>query len=196
MKYKYVYINEDNDKVSISDTLLTDEPKNRLISKVKYNEMDSPFVKEMASFYFSNDEITEILNIVAPSDFNELFKTICLMYTSGTWEYYKTRFLLGEVKWEKVIASREDLYEYLSDNGFTPYDSLMLTEKIRRGTISYDSALNWPYYERMLKRKNLGWLIRYSKSTKYLPPREKILKYFEYYWNNGILDIDLMNRTY
>lgn len=121
--------------------------------------------------------LSEILKEAKPKNFGELVKVFGLFYGENVWEY-NAKILLkeGYVDLPEVIASREDVYDFLRGKGIDEEAAFFITEKVRKGTWGrgFDKKES-EYVEMMLDAGVPVWLLWSCSQISYLPPRAHVI---------------------
>ena len=96
---------------------------------------------------YSGDNVAKVLDHIIqsePSDktfrqievrtYKHLLNAVCILHSTNLWRGQAKRMVLsGELPFEKMICSRDDLYIYLLKIGFPELDAYRLAENVRKG---------------------------------------------------------------
>lgn len=103
-----------------------------------------------------------------PKSIEDYAKIVSLAHGTNLWNnnedmYYKT----GKININNIISSREDIYEYLLEHGFSKEEALELTNTIRK-----NDRKDWNKYEKIMKEHQCDELyIDIFKNIEYISGR-------------------------
>lgn len=132
-------------------------------------------------------DLLEILKEAKPKNFGELVKVFGLFYGENVWGY-NAKILLkeGYVDLPEVIASRDDVYDFLRGKGIDEETAFFIAERVRKGTWGrgFDKKESG-YVEMMLDAGVPVWLLWSCSQISYLPPRAHAISRARLNWRLG-----------
>lgn len=122
---------------------------------------------------FDSNYMNDLLKEIKPKSYSDLEKVLSISYSSGGWEdNQEILFREGKITVEKLIASRDDVLDYLLEHGVEFQSAFKQMERIRRG-----QKLN--PIPTMLSTADCGvesWFVDVCDNIKYLFPRGQTLQ--------------------
>lgn len=125
-KHKNKNINYDNFK-SLEDK---SDIINQLLKHSKFN------IDKLYCFEFSNNDINELIMNLKPNTYEDLVKICSLHHSTGAWENNQDESL----DLSCIIATRDDVYDYLINNKFNKEEAFNISERVRKGKFKEMSA--------------------------------------------------------
>ena len=116
---------------------------------------------------FDSDFARNILNIVKPKNIEELIKISGLCHGTNVWNENQDELIKAkEIKIEDVIATRDDIFNYLVNLGIDRKTSYNIMEFVRKGK-AYRSKINdnkrcielekqWSEYREIMKKYDVS----------------------------------------
>ncbi len=153
-KHKNVTINYDN---------LNNLNKSKYINQLcNYSKLN---LDKMLCFEFSNNDINELIMKLKPNTYEELIKICSLHHSTGAWENNQDESL----DLSGIIATRDDVYDYLINNGFKKDEAFNISEMVRKGKFKEISE--------SLNNKLSNEFINKCNNISYLFPRGHVAAY-------------------
>lgn len=142
---------------------------------------------------FGTSFVKGMLKIAKPQNFNDLVCMSALSNGTGTWNYNAETLIEKEhKKIDEVISNREDMYNYLLDNGIEKNTAYEIVEFIRDGKLSKRCDLwkrnrdkyyielkeKWDEYKKILQEHNIPeWYIKSAEKIRYISPKSYSISY-------------------
>lgn len=126
----------------------------------------------------------KILKQAKPKNFNELIKVIALSHGTDVWTDNAEK-LLSEDKaaLSDIIATRDDIFDYLIEHGIAEADAFTITEQIRKGVWARGRAKRHAEYMDMMREAGVPeWYIESCNKICYLFPRAHAISYARVNW--------------
>ena len=159
----------------IDDTLkLIKKHNNVTINYDNFNNLDkSKYINQSCNysklnldklfcFEFSNDNINELIKKLKPKTYNDLVKICSLHHSSGSWDDNQTDI-------DNLIATRDDVCDYLINNSFNKEEAFNISEMVRKGKFKEIS-------ETLNNRLSNEFINKYNNIS-YLFPRGHVAAY-------------------
>ena len=127
---------------------------------------------------FGTKFVRNMLVETRPTKFSELVRISGLSHGTDVWinnaqDYIKS----GDATLDEVISVRDDIMNYLIDNGIEKGTAFKIMEFVRKGKPTKDLE-KWKEYEMMLKEKNVkDWYIKSCEKIKYMFPKGHAVAY-------------------
>lgn len=120
-------IKKHNNKNINYDNFRSLEDKSDIINQLlKYSKFN---IDKLYCFEFSNDNINEMIMDLKPNKYEDLVKICSLHHSTGAWENNQNESL----DLSAIIATRDDVYDYLLNNGFKKDEAFNISEMVRKG---------------------------------------------------------------
>ena len=132
---------------------------NQLLKHSKFN------IDKLYCFEFSNNDINELIMNLKPNTYEDLVKICSLHHSTGAWENNQDESL----DLSCIIATRDDVYDYLINNGFKKDEAFKISEIVRKGKFK-------EMLESLNDRLSLYFIDKCSKIS-YLFPRGHVAAY-------------------
>ncbi len=117
----------------------------------------------------------DIVSTIQPKDLHDYVKCFGLHHGTGTWKDNAEYLLNTELAFfDAVIADREDVYKYLSENGIDERNAYNIAEYVRKGLVN---RKGWEFdMYKLLKDHGVpDWYIESCEKIQYLFPRAHAL---------------------
>lgn len=150
---------------STSSLNVTKEEINSEVGTFGIPEFGTPFVREM-------------LIETRPTTFAELVRISGLSHGTDVWLNNAKDFVKsGEAKLSEIITVRDDIMNYLIDQGIEKDIAFKIMEFVRKGKPSKDPE-NWEKYSLLMKEKKVkDWYIESCRRIKYMFPKGHAVAY-------------------
>ncbi|MCR4762894.1 MAG: hypothetical protein K5696_05130, partial [Lachnospiraceae bacterium] len=140
-------------------------------------------VAEGRNGFASADELIEkeILDACDPKTDAEYVKCFGMSLSTGTWTDNAEVLLRdGTAPLKELIATREDVYEYLLDHGIEREKAFEIAEYVRKGKAN---SRGWKdgMLETMQAAGIPEWYVHSCEKVRYLFPRAHVLAYYRKY---------------
>ena len=124
--------------------------------------------------------------------FDDVVKVTSLAHGTGTW-MNNAEILIkeGTSCLSDVIASREDVFDYLTKRGFSQEKAFEIAERVRKGR-----ALTTEDKELMLQNNVPNWYVESCDKIKYLFPRSHSISYIVQLWELAYFKIHYPKSFY
>lgn len=142
---------------------------------------------------FGTSFVKEMIEIAKPQNLNDLVCISALSNGTGTWNYNAETLIEKEhKKIDEVISNREDMYNYLLNNGIERNMAFEIVEFIRCGKLSKRHDLwkrnrdkyyielkeKWDEYKKILQEHNIPeWYIKSAEKIRYISPKSYSISY-------------------
>ena len=149
-KHKNVTINYDN---------LNNLDKSKYINQLcNYSYLN---IDKLYCFEFSNDNINDLIKELKPKTYNDLVKICSLYHSTGNQE--------NILDLNKLVSTRDDVYDYLLNIGFIKEEAFNISEMVRKGKFKEISE--------SLKDRLSNEFINKCNNISYLFPRGHVAAY-------------------
>lgn len=120
----------------------------------------------------------EVMRMCRVKDFAGLVKLLSLLHGTGVWTGNGKEIISDKIAgFNEIIASRDDIFDYVAGLGFSDKDAFKIAERVRKGK----GLL--PEQEEDLTGKGVPeWYIESCNKIKYLFPRAHSLSYAVVHW--------------
>lgn len=167
-----------NDKQTLKMFLHTNN-KSYMISTKGISEFGTKFVEKM-------------IEVAKPKNFNDLVCISALSHGTDTWTCNAARLIKNECKKvDEVISNREDMYNYLINNGIGNKKAYDIVDFVGRGKASKarsewqymrDGHKNynkqWDKYKNIMRKHNIqNWYIESAEKISYMFPKSHAISY-------------------
>lgn len=127
---------------------------------------------------FGTQFVRQMLVDTRPKTFAELVRISGLSHGTDVWLNNAQQFIReGKATLSDVITVRDDIMNYLIDNGIEKLTAFKIMEFVRKGKPSKDPE-QWQKYSNILKEKNVkDWYIESCKRIKYMFPKGHAVAY-------------------
>lgn len=127
---------------------------------------------------FGTQFVRQMLVDTRPKTFAELVRISGLSHGTDVWLNNAQQFIReGKATLSDVITVRDDIMNYLIDNGIEKLTAFKIMEFVRKGKPSKDPE-QWQKYSDILKEKNVkDWYIESCKRIKYMFPKGHAVAY-------------------
>ncbi|MDP0494317.1 MAG: PolC-type DNA polymerase III [Fusobacterium sp. JB021] len=127
---------------------------------------------------FGTQFVRQMLVDTRPKTFAELVRISGLSHGTDVWLNNAQEFIrAGKATLSDVITVRDDIMNYLIDNGVEKLTAFKIMEFVRKGKPSKDPE-QWQKYSDILKEKNVkDWYIESCKRIKYMFPKGHAVAY-------------------
>ena len=140
---------------------------------------------------FGTTFVKRMIEIAKPQNINDLVCVSALSHGSNTWIYNADSLIRKEhKKVDEVISNREDMYNYLLNNGIKRNTAYEIVDFVKSGKASkgQDSGksnsgrykeLNekWTGYKKILQQYNIPeWYIKSAEKIKYMFPKSHVIE--------------------
>lgn len=127
---------------------------------------------------FGTQFVRQMLVDTRPKTFAELVRISGLSHGTDVWLNNAQQFIReGKATLSDVITVRDDIMNYLIDNGIEKLTAFKIMEFVRKGKPSKDPE-QWQKYSDILKEKNVkDWYIESCKKIKYMFPKGHAVAY-------------------
>lgn len=141
---------------------------------------------------FSTPWIQQVLLKAPVESFIDVVKVSGLAHGTGTW-INNADFLIGDgtASLQEVIASREDIFDYLIGAGVEEGKAFEIAERIRKGRGLAPADKDF-----MLQMRIPAWYIESCEKIKYLFPRAHIISYIVQLWKLAYFKIHYPKSFY
>ena len=120
----------------------------------------------------------EVLQMCQVKDFAGLVKLLSLIHGTGVWTGNGEEIISQEkAGFDEIIASRDDIFDYLVGIGFSDRDSFKIAERVRKG-----KGLLPEQEEDLIGKGVPEWYIQSCNKIRYLFPRAHSLSYAVVHW--------------
>ena len=141
---------------------------------------------------FGTSLVKGMIEIAKPQNLNDLVCISALSNGTGTWNYNAETLIEKEhKKIEEVISNREDMYNYLLNNGIEKNTAYEIVEFIRRGKASKYRDLwkhntdrykelneKWDEYKKIMQEHDIPeWYIESAEKIRYIFPKAYLISY-------------------
>lgn len=165
--YKISIVDKDTLKIFSSTESLGIKPEdiNSTVGTFGIPEFGTTFVRKM---------LVETM----PKTFAELVRIAGLSHGTDVWTNNAQDFVKnGNATLSQIITVRDDIMNYLIDQGLEKSVAFDIMEFVRRGKPSSD-AKQWDIYSKMMKEKNVAnWYIESCRRIKYMFPKGHAVAY-------------------
>jgi DNA polymerase-3 subunit alpha (Gram-positive type) len=165
--YKISIVDKDTLKIFSSTESLGIKPEdiNSLVGTFGIPEFGTSFVRQM-------------LVETKPKTFAELVRIAGLSHGTDVWANNAQDFVKsGAATLSQIITVRDDIMNYLIDQGLEKSIAFDIMEFVRRGKPSSDPK-QWDVYSKMMKEKNVAdWYIESCGRIKYMFPKGHAVAY-------------------
>ena len=176
----------------IDDTLkLIKKHNNEIINYDNFNNLDkSKYINQLCNysylnidklycFEFSNDNINELIKKLKPKSYENLVKICSLHHSSGSWDDD------NQTDIDNLIATRDDVYDYLINNSFNKEEAFNISEMVRKGKFKEisESLNNRLSNEFINKCNNVSYLFPRGHVAAYINQDMFIMYLFDKYPN-------------
>ena len=114
-----------------------------------------------------------MMEVCKPTTAADLIKVSGLAHGTGTWDFYRDKFLSGEVGIkDEILSNRDDLFACLRQNRIGSSEAYEIAESVRKGRGLSEAQ------ERTMSEHGVSSLyIEACKSVRYLFPKAHIIEY-------------------
>lgn len=137
-------------------------------------------IEKLSNCMFLSDSMLNIIKNVEIIDFDDLVKAISLCYDTGAYNNnYDILFRKNKLSINEAIANREDLYNFLTENGLNDAEAFEITEATRKGVLNNKKDL----VEKLQLCNISDTIIDSLKKIKFLIPKTIAYEYAKVlYW--------------
>lgn len=141
---------------------------------------------------FGKTFVKKMIEIVKPRNFNDLVCISALSHGANTW-IYNASSLIGREgkKVDEVISNRDDMYNYLLNNGIDKNIAYDIVEFVKKGNASKGRSLwqhvrdkykdyndKWNEYKKIMQEHNIpDWYINSAEKILYMFPKSHAIGY-------------------
>lgn len=139
-----------------------------------YSRTDSPEdeIPELSSAY-----VKSIMKKVQPENIEDFAKVVATLHGNNVWTDIQEKYVdegLADIK--NIIATREDIFDYLLAHGIERQKAYEIAEKVRKGIVAHGRFSKWSTYKKELSEAGIPeWYIRTCEEIKYLFPRAHVI---------------------
>ena len=139
-----------------------------------FKNADTLEISEFGTIYVRN-----MILETKPADFEDLVKINGLEHGTDVW-YDNAQNLInnGTATLKKVIACRDDIMNYLIEQGIDKKIAFNVMESIGKGKVRKNREIRWEEYKEIMKNHNVpDWYIKSCETINYLFPRVHLVNY-------------------
>ena len=127
---------------------------------------------------FGTGFVRQMLIDTRPTTFAELVRISGLSHGTNVWLNNAQEFVRnGQATLSQIITVRDDIMNYLIDQGLDNSDAFKIMEFVRKGKPKKEPE-NWEKYSNMMKEKNVpDWYIESCRSIEYMFPKGHAVAY-------------------
>ncbi|KUL97990.1 DNA polymerase III subunit alpha [Fusobacterium nucleatum subsp. nucleatum] len=127
---------------------------------------------------FGTGFVRQMLIDTRPTTFAELVRISGLSHGTNVWLNNAQEFVRnGQATLSQIITVRDDIMNYLIDQGLDNSDSFKIMEFVRKGKPKKEPE-NWEKYSAMMKEKNVpDWYIESCRRIEYMFPKGHAVAY-------------------
>ncbi|CAM1380274.1 PolC-type DNA polymerase III [Fusobacterium nucleatum] len=127
---------------------------------------------------FGTGFVRQMLIDTRPTTFAELVRISGLSHGTNVWLNNAQEFVRnGQATLSQIITVRDDIMNYLMDQGLDNSDSFKIMEFVRKGKPKKEPE-NWEKYSAMMKEKNVpDWYIESCRRIEYMFPKGHAVAY-------------------
>ena len=127
---------------------------------------------------FGTGFVRQMLIDTRPTTFAELVRISGLSHGTNVWLNNAQEFVRnGQATLSQIITVRDDIMNYLIDQGLDNSDAFKIMEFVRKGKPKKEPE-NWENYSNMMKKKNVpDWYIESCRRIEYMFPKGHAVAY-------------------
>ena len=127
---------------------------------------------------FGTSFVRQMLIDTRPTTFAELVRISGLSHGTNVWLNNAQEFVRnGQATLSQIITVRDDIMNYLIDQGLDNSDAFKIMEFVRKGKPKKEPE-NWEKYSNMMKEKNVpDWYIESCRRIEYMFPKGHAVAY-------------------
>ena len=127
---------------------------------------------------FGTGFVRQMLIDTRPTTFAELVRISGLSHGTNVWLNNAQEFVRnGQATLSQIITVRDDIMNYLIDQGLDNSDAFKIMEFVRKGKPKKEPE-NWEKYSNMMKEKNVpDWYIESCRRIEYMFPKGHAVAY-------------------
>ena len=168
--------------VSVADIPLNDEATLKIFSSTESLNVTKEEIGSEVGTYgvpeFGTGFVREMLVDTKPKTFAELVRISGLSHGTDVWLNNAQEFVRsGEATLSEIITVRDDIMNYLIDQGIDKSIAFKIMEFVRKGKPSKDVE-QWAEYSKLMKEKNVkDWYIESCRRIQYMFPKGHAVAY-------------------
>ncbi len=130
-------------------------------------------------FEFETNFMNNLISQTKPKNFLDLVYLSCLAHGTNTWLNNGEKLIKENISVDKLISNRDDIMNYLLDNGIDRKTAYEITEFVRCGKAEANTdSKEWKKYKNILEKYNIPeWYIKSAEQIKYLFPKSHAIGY-------------------
>ena len=168
--------------MEIKDIPLADKDTLKIFSSTESLGVDPEEIGTEIGTYgipeFGTGFVRQMLIDTRPTTFAELVRISGLSHGTNVWLNNAQEFVRnGQATLSQIITVRDDIMNYLIDQGLDNSDAFKIMEFVRKGKPKKEPE-NWEKYSNMMKEKNVpDWYIESCRRIEYMFPKGHAVAY-------------------
>ena len=168
--------------MEIKDIPLADKDTLKIFSSTESLGVDPEEIGTEIGTYgipeFGTGFVRQMLIDTRPTTFAELVRISGLSHGTNVWLNNAQEFVRnGQATLSQIITVRDDIMNYLIDQGLDNSDAFKIMEFVRKGKPKKEPE-NWENYSNMMKEKNVpDWYIESCRRIEYMFPKGHAVAY-------------------
>ena len=168
--------------MEIKDIPLADKDTLKIFSSTESLGVDPEKIGTEIGTYgipeFGTGFVRQMLIDTRPTTFAELVRISGLSHGTNVWLNNAQEFVRnGQATLSQIITVRDDIMNYLIDQGLDNSDAFKIMEFVRKGKPKKEPE-NWEKYSNMMKEKNVpDWYIESCRRIEYMFPKGHAVAY-------------------
>ncbi len=130
---------------------------------------------------FDSDFVRDMLIKTKPKNFNDLVKFLGLCHGANVWTDNAEHLIKNKVcSISEVIATRDDIFDYLTSKGMDKYTAFCIMESVRKGLWAKDKLSEWDKKRFIEEMQNINvpeWYIESLSKVRYMFPKAHSVAY-------------------
>ena len=169
-------------KMEIKDIPLADKDTLKIFSSTESLGVSPEQIGTEIGTYgipeFGTGFVRQMLIDTRPTTFAELVRISGLSHGTNVWLNNAQEFVRnGQATLSQIITVRDDIMNYLIDQGLDNSDAFKIMEFVRKGKPKKEPE-NWEKYSNMMKEKNVpDWYIESCRRIEYMFPKGHAVAY-------------------
>ncbi len=169
-------------KMEIKDIPLADKDTLKIFSSTESLGVTPEQIETEIGTYgipeFGTGFVRQMLIDTRPTTFAELVRISGLSHGTNVWLNNAQEFVRnGQATLSQIITVRDDIMNYLIDQGLDNSDAFKIMEFVRKGKPKKEPE-NWEKYSAMMKEKNVpDWYIESCRRIEYMFPKGHAVAY-------------------